>query len=713
MHASRDSFDTFCVLNKSLFQVPPTKEELNTAVDHLAKALEQGKVSKAQSITRALLLTSPDKAISRIRRNGVFRCSRYEYRERSARGVIGDIQRYATTYSLSQVYLDYFRSVDNLLSLGPALQCERASLVKRLRSKQSVVIKTLLANIETFFTYGLHGNGEADTDSIYAYSGEEMAEAFSYLLRLFQACVGLKETHFGMVDDASVENPFYQKLLIDSAKICEFHAAEILIDAFPYSATVEGEVVKVEAIDTLLEKTIRIGYIQAEMQFAIRTDSLHRERHSAQPIAMSVTHFAKEFFDRAGYKLITLAQKPIARYVMGLPTIPQLFEPFSGNKLFLEDLSSLEMLGTEDYVTPNSVIDSPIVGSITVIDVLKIQRFIKFLHQGLFEAFNQHPMDVDRVKIQLQSCIPVFRKDALLQLLQQLLPPTKAEEMLNLITFDPASAEYIDLQYMPIISTQGWYMFSPAVLAGSNLVRNLLCHHSQRLTLRDKTDPMQTSLTEALESAGFLVKAEIKRSIEGNTLEIDILAYRDEHLFIFECKNSYHPCNVYELRTSYSHITHAAEQLEKRKSWLDDQAKQQALFKSLGWNIAPTGKIMTCIAIGNRVVNGYICAGHPVRQVHELLNVLKRGVVVLGGEKYRIWNGVSFSVHDLVAHLAGDTIIADFLNAMQPETRQYRLSSKTLSFATYSLDLCELTKISQSRFPLIESTTPELGGAPI
>jgi hypothetical protein len=704
MYDSSTPLETFRALKEAYYPTAPSKAEFNEIVNTLSEALRQNKVRKALSITRVLLLISADNTIYQIRRKGVFRCSRYQYRERVVRAVVGDLLLNTTAYGFTQAHIDYLQSVDNLLALGPNLQHKRASIIKRLRSKESVVIKTLLANVESFFTNGLPGDKSlSSADSLQAYSPEEMAEAFSYLLRLFQECVGLKQMHFGMADESSVEKPFYEELLVDSAKMCEFHNVEVLIDAFPYRAIVDGKIVKVESVDPLLEKSIKIGYMQVIFQSYIRAASLRQEEHSAEPVALSMTRFAKECFDHAGEELVTLVQNPRPRYVMMLPTNHELFEPFSADHLFLEDLSYLKMLGIEDYIAENVVVELPVKGNITVIDIIKVQRFIRFAHLCFLEAFNRHPMEAGRAKIQLQSCIPVFKADALLQLLSQLLPSFKAEEMLTLLTCDTASAKYIDLQYMPIISAKGRYMFAPAVLANSNLVRNLLCHNSERLTLRDKTDPMQTALADALKRAGFLVKIELKRRVEGRELEIDILAYRDECLFIFECKNAYHPCNVYEMRNSYEHITHAAKQLEKRKAWLLDQSKQQALFQSLGWDIEPTNRVMTCIAIGNRVFNGYECAGHPVRQVRELVNVLESGEVVIDDEKRRLWKNSSFSIDDLVAHLAGETFIADFLEALQPEIFQFKFGSKALALSTYSLDFDELAKIVKSRYPLIES----------
>lgn len=705
MYNSSNPFETFCLLNKTSYKSTFSKSEDNDfekVIDILAKELENNKTRKALSITRALLLVSPDNTISKIRKKGIFRCSRYNYREKSIQVTILDMLQNVEIYKLTKTHIEYLQSVNNLLSFGPSLQRERASLVKRLRDNKNVVIKTLLTNVETIFTYGQNGDIFMSTDYPEAYTPEEIAEAFSYLLRLFQTCIGLKKNNFIMVDDSISKKPFYIKLLVDAAKMYAFHTAEIFIDFFPYKAKAIEDytgVIKVESIEPLIEKTINIGYIQVILQKNVRLNLLAEELKKSPE--RSMMHFSKECFDRLGEDLIYLSEKPKTRYVIKIPP-EHLLQPFTKKTLFLEDIFTLEMLGTEDYVHANTIIEIPVTEKITVIDILKVQRFFQFICQCFLEAFDHHPAGDDKYRIQINSCIPVFTKDIILQLLGQLISHDKAEEMLALLTCDPSLAEYKDIQYTPIISVQEKYMFSPAVLSGSNLVRNLLCHKNKRLTLRNKIDPMQDSLANALKNIGFLVETEVNRKINKKELEIDILAYRDNYLFIFECKNAYHPCNVYELRNSYQHITHAAEQLEKRKSWLLDISKQQTLFKSLGWEINPTGQVITCIAIGNRVFNGYECAGHPVRQVHELLNVLKNGVVIINDEKRRIWNGLSFSVNDLVEYIAGETSIADFLANIHPHNRQFKFGSKTLIFTLYSLNLPSLSETGKARYPIVE-----------
>ncbi|RQS03213.1 hypothetical protein DIE07_32270 [Burkholderia sp. Bp9002] len=228
------------------------------------------------------------------------------------------------------------------------------------------------------------GNRELPTDSPQAYSSESMAEAFSYLLRLFHQEVGVEQSQFRMVDDSSVFDTFYQDLLLDAARVCEYLEAEVLIDAFPYSARVKDSSVTVSADDPTLEKSIRLGYVQSDMQKMIRLRGLidHEARNNKE--ILSVTSFAKTFYEKLGDVVVTLVSESVPRYTMTLPLMDELHRMFAGNGLFVEDLSSIEMLGTEDYVVPRrlwkseglSVADvcSYLDGETTVADFMESMR---------------------------------------------------------------------------------------------------------------------------------------------------------------------------------------------------------------------------------------------------------------------------------------------------------------------------------------------------
>lgn len=697
--------DSFIRLQGVASRSKPQKTDLDEALRQLSEAIVRNRKGKALSVARALLLLlGPDKSIKRIQREGIFRASRHAFYSPVVHVLINDWTENAVIYGFNKTDINYLHSAGALWTLAPALKNIRRSLVERLTSKRARAIKTLLANVDSAFAFGMQGNRELPTDSPQAYSSENMAEAFSYLLRLFHQEIGIYESHFRMVDDSSVFDTFYHDLLLDAAKVCEYLEAEVLIDAFPYSARTSDSSVTVSANNPTLEKSIRLGYIQSDMQKMIRLRGLIEHEAANNKEILSVTSFAKTFYEKVGNAVVTFVPEPVPRYTMMLPLMDELHRMFAGNGLFVEDLSSIEMLGTEDYITPLEVIDSPVVGNINVIDILKVQRFFYFMQFGLQVTIDRHLPVVDRPRIYLNSCLPVFKREKIIETLQQLIGAEKAEEMLRLLTCD-LSSEYVDLQYTPVIAAGEWCILSLAVLSASNLVRNILCHAAERLTMRNKDDddPMQNALKDALRGAGFLVDEEVDTGTKNNKLEVDVLAYRDGHLFLFECKNSFHPCNVYEMRTSYDHIVHAADQLTKRKAWLLNHSNQQRVFDRLAWKASPTDHVHTCIAIGNRVFNGYGSEGHPVRQVHELLNVLLRGYIVIDDVPRRLWKSETLSVVDLCSYLDGATTVADFMESMRTLDRTLSFGDAKLTFSSYVLDADRLTSLSKAKYPPVET----------
>jgi hypothetical protein len=273
----------------------------------------------------------------------------------------------------------------------------------------------------------------------------------------------------------------------------------------------------------------------------------------------------------------------------------------------------------------------------------------------------------------------------------------KAPEMMALLIADPSSPN-LDIQYAPVIVAGDYAMVSLAVLSRSNLVRNLLCRLRRRLGPVGKGDRMQLALANALRGAGFAVEEEINLTGGANKLEIDLLAYRDGILVAFECKNAYAPCNVYEMRNTYDAVRHAADQLTLREIWLSNPAHQQELFEKLGWSLPLQLSVHTCIALGNRVLNGYDCEGHPVRQVHEMLNVLLHGTIEFEDGLVRVWQQQDFSPTDLVEYLQGTTIHTDMVAALTPFDNVTILGKMKLIQPSYLIDLLQLKETVLARY---------------
>jgi hypothetical protein len=676
-------------------------EEASIAI---ADALYRNRAGYAISAARALLLLAgPDKAITRMKRDGLLRASSQGFVSGAITKLIDDWLTNANLYSLSAVDLRYLTSTAALLTLAPTLHKLHVSMLSRLREDRTFALKSLLAEIDTIFTYPVSEPPVFDPIQTKPFSIEELAEGFSYLLGLFHRQFGLKAENIVVTALDLGYTSRYRDLLTDAAMVCRYMEAEVLLEGFPYQAEIESSGVRVFSVDPAVERSIRIGYIQMELQSEINRHRLNVARDGAFHEA-SLQVFATNFFTQFGNHVAKLKTRPVTRYTLEIKMLPPMASLFADDRSFIEEISSMEGIAWEEYITPEEVPDALVSGGITVRDVLKVQRLLGFMHFGLDQAIAKH-LPSERPGLYMASCLPVVRRALLVKHLAIAVGEMKAEEMLALLTADPASPN-LDIQYAPIIVAGDYAVLSLSVASRSNLVRNLLCRLRRRLGVSRNEDPMQMALANSLRNAGFALEVEIY--LTGKKLEVDILAYREGVLLVFECKNAYSPCNVYEMRNTFEAIKHAAEQLELRMEWLNNIANQRALFARLGWPLpAQPLSMHTCIALGNRVFNGYMCGGHPVRQVHEMLNVLDSGYIELDEGRVRVWERESFSPADLVSYLQGSVIHSEFVQALSPYQNVTEYGNKSLTQPSYLINLLALKELVLARYPLMPATEME------
>lgn len=674
------------------------KAAVGAAVDGLREAIRRSRGGHAVSAARALLvLAGPVNAIARMKRDGLLRASSFAFHAPAIASIAADWVDHAHEYGIGPTDIAYLASVANLCRLAPAVRALYRDIVEKLRAGQAKVLKSLLAEVDASFVDPDPADiGYGDERPA---SREELAEAFSYLLHLFDAHVGLSALHFMLTDVDAGDDPKFRVLLGEALKICRYREAEVLLEAFPYQARAEADAVRVAALDPAFDRAIRLGYIQRELQSNVAYHHQQSARDSGRYASLPL--FAERFFEQLGDRVCRFVREPLPRYVVELPIAREIATVFSQDAPFLEDWVGCASLALEEYLPMADVPHQVVAGRITVLDLYKVQRVFQFVHHGIKRAVDRHEPASERAGLYRASCLPVLSRERALFALGLAVGAGKAAEALALLTADP-SAPGLDLQDAPVIAAGGYFMVAPAVLAASNLPRNILSRLHRRLVpaAPGRPDPMQSQLAQALRDAGFLVAVEVNlRGGKGDPLEVDVLAYRDGHLFVFECKNVYHPCNVYELRNTHNAMVEAAGQLSRRRAWLDDAAHLSGLWARLAWPHAGPVLVHSCVALGNRLFNGYTYDGHPVRQVHEMLNVLSRGSIEFNdGQHVRLWSGEAFAASDLVAYLDGTTTHADFAGAMAPVDVRTPVGDRTLILPTYSLDLARLKENVLARY---------------
>ncbi|ELA8169991.1 hypothetical protein RGL49_002421 [Vibrio parahaemolyticus] len=680
---------------KSIQVLDATKKDVNKAIELLHKHIDRNQHHKAVATALALILWNPNDAIKKIRRKGILRSSRYDFRSSGIETVIdASLELIKCVYTgntkVHASNMQYLYSVKDLLVVAHDVRSLRRRLIQRLRTRQKIVLKTLLVIVNQCFTKGWINNPETPSDKLEHWSSEDIAEAFSYLLRLTREEL---KTEKGWIHvDTSVGDIFtltYTDLLVSAAKINAYLEVETLIDGLPYKATIQENELHVSAFESLFEKSVRLGYIQADNQRNIRISRFYEEFKSGNN---TFNKFITDAFNAGLGKLAPIVNKPLERLVFSIPNDEQFLYPITHESFYIEELPSLIGIAIDSFLQEGeSPISIPVSSELTVEDLIKVQRLFGFINAVFENKLETIDDEQYRNELMMRSVIPVIEHKNLLSLLSSVLSPKKAENVIALLTLKEDES-HIDVQYKPLIKNGDYYVFSPALIHRSNLIRNVVVANNLRSLQVKEVDPLQREVAKALETAGFLVQESFEFNISGKTRETDIFCWRDGCFFILECKNPYHPCNSHELRNSYEHIKKAEKQLDIRIDWLKNQQNQRKLFDALGWNVATTQDIYTCIVSGNRLLNGFKSGLHPIRQGHELINVLVRGTFQLGEQEHSsFWKDKTFGVDDLLTYLNGKSVISMQFDKLRPYQESIKYKTTSIEIHRYAMDITELS----------------------
>lgn len=669
--------------------VSATKNEAKAALNGLKVHLERNDHQWSVAVLLALLLWDADSAVARLRRDGLLRASRYKFQSGAIVKAVDAALELMPKVNLRPDRQEFLRSVRLLLNLAPAARRLRQDLILRLRVRRKVAQKSLLVIVNEAFANGWRGgNRHIDSSNFEHWSTEEITQGLSYIMHLMREEIGTVPTDWKYVDELliSPHQSVYAELLMDAARLNEIFEAEALIDGLPYKVEQIGKELKVLSIDEDLERSIRLGYIQSGLQEEVRAAEVARQFHEKSHQVPTMEAFIEAAFTHGHLgDFVELRAEPIERLVFLVVQDPKFFAPISDNQFFAEEVAVLIGLGTENF-RQGAPLSLQVTESLTAGDIMKVQRLFAFVSAVFQQKLKEIQPEERQQRLRMRSVLPVMRVKDIVMILSQVLPPAKAKEVIDILTLR-SDQKFIDLQYRPLIEAAEHLVVAPALVARSNLVRNVVTANNLRSVLLEGQDPMEQAVTATLINAGFKVRANFEYNIEGKR-ETDIVAWRDGNLFIFECKNSFLPVSAHELRTSYEHLKTARDQLDIRLRWMNIPVNQERLYKWLGWDVAVTADVYTGIITANRIFNGYTMGVHPVRQAHELINVIARGYVRFWPDRQmRFWREEVFQARDLVEYLQGGNIIKQQNDLLRPFERRMHIKDMTLTLQNYVLDI--------------------------
>jgi len=656
-------------------------------VHSLREALLSGNKVGAESTISAGMDQDPNSFVQALRDKGILRTARYGFRSEPV-APLAELALHRGGSALTVQSQAYLQSVLALAELAPAVAAQLKKVQEFVNPR---LLKTFLVTIDAVFRRG-HEKAMAERLSFWRnYYKEELADAFSYYVALLREKGAPTVPDLNYVVGPRVGSEFYVNRLGALAGIVRFREAEIRIDSFPYVAIESGLETHIRAGIPEFEKSVRWGYISAHEQR--RADEL---RWSRQAIG-SINELAKVFVEKRGDHFFEILDGPYARIRVHLPLVQEFVDAFAGETTFREDHFLLQDAAKTLFVSYSQLRTTRIRKSITLLDLIKFRRLCLFI-QSAFDEFCRRKKLVDTVPY-FRSLACHFTEQEAFEFARTLCGVERPEQLFEVLCAPAESTTVFDILYTPVFKAAGQYLIPMALAANSNTIRNALQTSQFRFDSESHIDPLGDQIVSAFTEVGVRALPEVCYNYSGKKGEIDILVLFEGRLFAFECKNSLHPCNIYELRQSYGYLHKALDQLDRFRSLFSEASFRKYLANKTGLGLLTATGPTTCVVMGNRMFNGYRERGHAVRDLHELVNFITGGSATFSfprdiaqpegprlNMRIRSWQGNTLSASDLVNYIEHDCWRSPGFEAMAEYDELIPFGRRSLRFRSFIWD---------------------------
>ncbi|MEG4083924.1 hypothetical protein [Microcoleus sp. POL10_C6] len=204
-------------------------------------------------------------------------------------------------------------------------------------------------------------------------------------------------------------------------------------------------------------------------------------------------------------------------------------------------------------------------------------------------------------------------------------------------------------------------------------------------------------MERCLKPVSSILKTNLKYSFKGIEGDVDVLAVVDNCLFVFECKNSLHPCNPFELRTTYDYIQKAANQLTRFQDLWQQEPFRTDLARKIKTQSPLPSQLCSCIVTGNRMFSGLREQGHSVRPIRELCYIISKGEILLNSYniydqdagkksiiKFKLWKEDQLKAEDLLGYIQEDSLHKCYFNSLSRSEQTIKLKNKSLVQESYA-----------------------------
>lgn len=655
---------------------------LENLVSLLINTIKEKNHKKSIAISRLIFLGNFSNPLTEIKKQGAFRTSKYDYSNTIVKAIIKDIQKLKVIKNNEHQYIE---SVLNLISLANDVKSEKDKIISAFASRKHF-FKTVLAFGELYFSELLYNQENYIPKNIeqskFYYNKESVLESISLMCQYYQELGLSSDDDSGFLDE-KFDKSLYMDFICRAFKIKNFNETEIKIDIFDYQAIKDNKKIIIRNSDFELAK------IQGYTKFNARQDSFLKQVFSENNKKIgSLLDFYNQYWDNVHCEqpLYEIKYEPYKRIVLRLINIDDSVI-LGENSVFLEEFTLLNQTFLENY--NDEIAEVEIIDGISILDILKFQRLffkISYFYRRSLKEYKE-AQNSDYNTVSLRSVLPSLKLDDFIDSTSLLsgLSQEKCLKIINSISLDMKSKnDFIDLQYSPIVKLNEYLLVLPTIVSASNLIRSIALKNNKHLSVVNGRDYMINNLKESFKNKGFSVCVDFL--FGKDQIEIDLVAYRDNHLFLLECKNPYHPVNDFELRNTYEHIKKAISQIEKFKSIVENKKLFRDFIKNIEFQIDINSvQIHYGIINANRALSGFQNGGIRVFHANELINFLECGKFVCHNVEYNSWRSEQFDVLDLVDYLNGN-ILDDFRNSFNLYRYGFNYREKELEFETFHWD---------------------------
>lgn len=700
---SRDIINGQVFIINQILANHSTKEKakiLKIGVSNLIESIKKRDYKKSFGYAHFIFLCNFDGVLDEIKKQGAFRASKYGYKVNLLREVVIDIHE---KFNFNDNDKNYIKNIVSLSLLASDILSLKNKIQTFIKSRPDF-LKNALAIAEMKF-HDMNNYDHPDEvnikDALYFRSRETFISSVSFTLQLFKETQPNIDTEDTIYVENSCMDEAYLKIFYDAYLIQIFNESEINVDFFEYNVDFDN-VNKIALYNHNFEYALRQGYAKSDLRWIAINTRLLQNSELDQLVKFSD---AMEVLCRDGFaeeNLYEIKKKPIERIV--LKTLLNIFDEredlFRTNHLFFEEIAMLWTLSLENYNV--EYMGVKIYKNFTAMDIIKIQRFFGYVSYVYNYAYNRLVNDnnINADIIRKRSILPVMKTLELAKIFNHITNHSieDCQSIISKISIDFSdSSEFLDIQYSPVIKAGNASIILPTVFSHSNLIRSFALNEKINLSTFENKDYMVESIKATLEKSGFIVKCDFKYGKD----EIDILALLDGALFIFECKNPYHPVNSFELRNTFSHIKKGFSQINKFKKILSDKDSLKQLLLNSGMNQFEVNKIHYGIINANRVLYGLTQDNIKVYHANELMNFLETGTIYCMDKKYSAWKGNEFTLNDFIQYLDGSVITSDFENVKLDLFYEYPLRSHSLILVTNAFEVQNLPKVYDNKYRII------------